>query len=38
MLEIILERDDLLEQKRQNDEWWHELDFGWTNVRQKASR
>lgn len=27
MLEIISERDDLLEQKRQNDEWWHELDF-----------
>lgn len=32
MLEIIDQRDALLEDKNQNDDWWNELDF-WLNKR-----
>ncbi|UXU67464.1 hypothetical protein MUA52_05105 [Staphylococcus agnetis] len=32
MLEIIDQRNALLEDKHQNDDWWNELDF-WLNKR-----
>lgn len=37
MFEIMSECDALLEQKHQNDEWWHELDF-WLNKRKSESK
>ncbi|HGH5531526.1 TPA: hypothetical protein ACJI4N_000476 [Staphylococcus pseudintermedius] len=37
MLEIISERDDLLEQKHQNDECWHVFVF-WLNKRKTESK
>lgn len=37
MFEIISERDALLEEKHQNDDWWHELDF-WLNKRKTESK
>ncbi|WP_167696534.1 hypothetical protein [Staphylococcus hyicus] len=36
MLEIIDQRDALLEEKYQNDEWWNELDF-WLNKRKEEN-
>ncbi|ELK4622983.1 hypothetical protein Q6860_000745 [Staphylococcus pseudintermedius] len=37
MFEIISERDSLLEEKHQNDDWWSELDF-WLNKRKSESK
>lgn len=37
MFEIISERDSLLEEKHQNDDWWSELDF-WLNKRKTESK
>ncbi|MCE5790797.1 hypothetical protein JL762_10710 [Staphylococcus pseudintermedius] len=37
MFEIMSERDALLEEKNQNDDWWHELDF-WLNKRKSESK
>ncbi|HBB6316686.1 TPA: hypothetical protein R1956_002591 [Staphylococcus delphini] len=37
MLEIIAERDALHEEKIENDDWWHELDF-WLNKRKTESK
>lgn len=37
MFEIMSERDALLEQKHQNDDWWSELDF-WLNKRKTESK
>ncbi|MEJ7540381.1 MULTISPECIES: hypothetical protein [Staphylococcus intermedius group] len=37
MFEIISERDALLEEKNQNEDWWNELDF-WLNKRKTESK
>ena len=36
MLEIIDQRDALLEEKYLNDDWWYELDY-WLNKRKSES-